>query len=243
MQDEKRFLKINFDKYKVTSNFCKVDEAHVIFYSENNDLLSQVFLDDKKLAAFLKKNIIINSSNFITVRSEKGTFFLVRRKLETDEGFTDNYLEEIGGNIYNYLKSIGYKNIKIYENLTNANIRIALGILLSSYKFHNYKKITSKNNVMLDNVTFICTEAKEATNKFKEMLQIAKGVFTARDLVWQPPNILYPDSFAKECEKFKKIGIKVTVFNEVKLKKLGMDALLAVGRGSRKSSKVVVMGW
>ena len=101
----------------------------------------------------------------------------------------------------------------------------------------------TKNNITLNKVTCVCLEAKEATNKFKEMLQIAKGVFTARDLVWQPPNILYPDSFAKLCVKFKKIGVKVTVFDEAKLKKLGMDALLAVGRGSRKSSKVVIMEW
>jgi leucyl aminopeptidase len=185
----------------------------------------------------------MNSSNFVTVRSEKGTFFLIRRKLENDDGFTDNYLEEIGGNIYNSLKSIGYKNVKIYEDLVSANLRFGLGILLSSYKFKNYKKIVPQNNDTLNKVIFVCQGAKQASNKFQEMLQIAKGVFTARDLVWQPPNILYPDSFAQQCTKLKKIGIKVTVFNESDLKKLGMDALLAVGRGSRKSSKVVIMEW
>ena len=243
MQEEKKILKINFEEMKTVTNFHKIEEVHVIFYSEKNELLSQTISNDKNLTSFLKTNIIMNPSNFITVRSEKGTFFLVRRKLDDDEDFTDNYLEEVGGNIYNSLKSIGYKSIKIYENLPIANLRFALGILLSSYKFSNYKKIAVKNNETLNKVIFVCKGAKEASNKFQEMLQIAKGVFTARDLVWQPPNILYPDSFAQQCKKLNKIGIKVTILNEANLKKLGMDALLAVGRGSRKSSKVVIMEW
>ena len=243
MQDEKKFLKINFEELKTVANFNNSEDVHVLFYSEKNELLSQNFLNDKNLMLFLKKNITINPSNFITVRSEKGTFFLVRRKLENDKDFTDNYLEEVGGNIYNSLKSIGYKSIKIYENLAAANLRFGLGILLSSYKFDNYKKIVVKTDETLNKVIFVCKGAKEVSNKFQEMLQIAKGVFTARDLVWQPPNILYPDSFAQQCKKLNKIGIKVRVFNEANLKKLGMDALLAVGRGSRKSSKVVIMEW
>ena len=65
---------------KPVINFHKSEEVHVIFYSENNKLLSQSISNDKNLTSFLKTNITINPSNFITVRSEKGTFFLVRRK-------------------------------------------------------------------------------------------------------------------------------------------------------------------
>ena len=76
-----------------------------------------------------------------------------------------------------------------------------------------------------------------------EIENLAKGVFTARDLVWQPPNILFPSSFAVECKKLKAIGVKVTIYNEKHLQKIGMEALLAVGRGSRKESQVVIMEW
>ena len=90
---------------------------------------------------------------------------------------------------------------------------------------------------------FVCNEPNKNLNKISEIQNLAKGVFTARDLVWQPPNILYPSSFADECKKLKKIGVKVTIYNEKQLQKIGMDALLAVGRGSRKDSQVVVMEW
>ena len=132
---------------------------------------------------------------------------------------------------------------KIYENDTSINERLALGILLSSYKFKNYKKNKIKQITNLKNVVFVCNEPNKNLNKISEIQNLAKGVFTARDLVWQPPNILYPSSFADECKKLKKIGVKVTIYNEKQLQKIGMDALLAVGRGSRKDSQVVVMEW
>ena len=243
MQDENRFLKINFEEPSNSINKDAMDEVHVLFYSEKNVLLSHFFQEDKFLTSFLKKNITINSSNYVIVRSEKGTFLLVRRKLQKDIGFTDNYLEELGGNIYNSLKSIGHSNIKIYEAETDINLRVALGILLGSYNFLNYKKNKSKQKNTLENVTFLCMEPKIIQEKYNEMVNIAKGVFTARDLVWEPANILFPESFAQQCTQLEKIGVEVTVYDEVKLKKMGMEALLAVGRGSRKSSRVVVMKW
>ena len=94
MQDEKRFLKINFEEPDNSLNQSIIDTVHVLFYSEKNLLLSQFFQKDKILSSFLKKNIIINPSNYIIVRSEKGTFLLVRRKLQKERGFTDNYLED-----------------------------------------------------------------------------------------------------------------------------------------------------
>jgi len=114
---------------------------------------------------------------------------------------------------------------------------------LGSYKFNNYKKIKSKEVIDLKKIVVVAEEIKNYPNLFQEIINLAQGVFTARDLVWQPPNILYPSSFAEECKRLKKIGIKVTILNEQQLKKIGMDALLAVGRGSRKESKVVIMEW
>ena len=52
-----------------------------------------------------------------------------------------------------------------------------------------------------------------------------------------------PKSFAEECKKLKKFGVKVKILNESNLKKIGMTSLLAVGQGSRQESHVVVMEW
>jgi leucyl aminopeptidase len=139
--------------------------------------------------------------------------------------------------------SLGISQGKIYENNISINEKLALGIILGSYKFKNYKKNKTKQTIKLKNIVFISSDPNKNSKKNLEIENLAKGVFTARDLVWQPPNILFPTSFANECKKLKAIGVKVTIYNEKQLQKIGMHALLAVGRGSRKDSQVVVMEW
>ena len=241
MLNDKRFIKFKSEKQRDTIKL-KDNEINVLFYSEKNILLSENFNSQKDLLNLFKKIINNDSSNIILVRSEKGNFLLVKRKT-LDKDLTYKYLEELGGRIYNKIKPLGSSQAKIYENNISINERLALGILLSSYKFENYKKNKIKQITNLKNVVFVCNEPNKNLNKISEMKNLAKGVFTARDLVWQPPNILYPSSFADECKKLKKIGVKVTIYNEKQLQKIGMDALLAVGRGSRKDSQVVVMEW
>ena len=241
MLNDKRFIKFKFEKQVDNIKF-KDNEINILFYSEKNILLSDGFNSQKDLLNFFKKIIINESSNLILVRFEIGNFLLVKRKT-SDKDLTFKYLEELGGRIYNKIKSLSFTQAKIYENNLSINERVALGIILSSYKFENYKKNKIKQIVKLKTVVFVCNEPSKNLKKISEILNLAKGVFTARDLVWQPPNILYPSSFASECKKLKKIGVKVTIFNEKQLQKIGMEALLAVGRGSRKDSQVVVMEW
>jgi len=238
---DKRFIKFNFEKPNANLKF-KDNQIHILFYSEKNILLSDNFNSQEDLLILFKKIITNESSNIILVRSEKGNFLLVKRKT-LDKDLTHKYLEELGGRIYNKVKTLSSSQVKIHENDILINERVALGIILSSYKFENYKKNKLKQIINLKNVIFVCNEPNKNLKKISEIQNLAKGVFTARDLVWLPPNILYPSSFAKECKKLIKIGVKVTVYNEKQLKKIGMEALLAVGRGSRKDSQVVVMEW
>ena len=241
MIDDKRFIKFKFAKPNDNIKF-KDNEIHILFFSDKYDLLSVNFNTNNDILNFLNKIIKNDSSKVILVRSDKGNFLLVKRKPEDNE-LTNKYLEEIGGNIYNKIMSLGFSQAKIYENNISINEKLALGIILGSYKFENYKKNKTKQILKLKDIVFICEDPNKNSTKNKEIKNIAKGVFTARDLVWQPPNILFPSSFANECKKLEKIGVKVTIYNEKQLQKLGMEALLAVGRGSRKDSQVVVMEW
>ncbi len=241
MIDDKRLIKFKFEKPSDNIKF-KNSEIHILFYSEKWNLLSHTFKANDDTLNLLNKIIKNDSSNFIVVRSEKGNFLLVKRKTE-DKDLTQKYLEEMGGNIFNKVKPLGVSRAKIYENNILINEKLALGINLGSYKFENYKKNKITQTIKLKNIVFICSNPDTNSKKNLEITNLAKGVFTARDLVWQPPNILFPSSFANECKKLKAIGVKVTIYNEKQLKKIGMEALLAVGRGSRKESQVVVMEW
>ena len=238
---DKRFIKFKCKKQNEDIK-SKYDEINILFYSEKNILLSDNFYFKNDLLNLHQKIISKETSDMILVRSEKGNFLLVKRKT-LNKDLTHKYLEELGGKIYNKIKSLSSSQANIYENDILINERIALGILLSSYKFENYKKNKIKQTINLKNIVFVCNEPNKNLKKISEIQNLAKGVFTARDLVWQPPNILYPSAFANECKKLKKIGVKVTIYNENQLQKIGMEALLAVGRGSRKDSQVVVMEW
>ena len=65
----------------------------------------------------------------------------------------------------------------------------------------------------------------------------------ARDLVNEPPNILFPDEFARRAAALRKLGVAVEVLDVKAMRKLGMGALLGVGQGSRQDSRIVVMRW
>ena len=64
-----------------------------------------------------------------------------------------------------------------------------------------------------------------------------------KDLVSEPGNILHPDEYAKRLVQLKKDGLKIVVYDESKLKKLGMHALLGVGQGSIRGSYLVTLEW
>jgi leucyl aminopeptidase len=69
------------------------------------------------------------------------------------------------------------------------------------------------------------------------------GTFFTRDLVSEPANILYPESFAERLAALSEHGVEVTVMGEKELEEIGMGSLLCVGLGSARESKVVVMKW
>ena len=54
---------------------------------------------------------------------------------------------------------------------------------------------------------------------------------------------MHPDEYAKRLNSLKKFGLKVTIFDQKKLKKLGMHALLGVGQGSVRGSYLVSLEW
>ena len=62
-------------------------------------------------------------------------------------------------------------------------------------------------------------------------------------MVSEPGNILHPDEYAKRISSLRKDGLKINVYDEQKLKKLGMHVLLGVGQGSIRGSYLVTMEW
>ena len=143
-----------------------------------------------------------------------------------------------------------FKNNKIENSFINVQKNLLTGIQLEkilhgaqlkSYDFSIYKSDKNKKTVV--NLNVIGKDIKK-TNLIRNKLDaLLKGVFLTRDLVSEPGNILHPDEYAKRIVKLRKFGLKVTVYDQRKLKKLGFNALLGVGQGSIRGSYLVTMEW
>ena len=122
--------------------------------------------------------------------------------------------------------------------------RLAMGALLRSYRFDKYRtKEKPEAKPTVAGVTVVTSNAAQARKLFASLKAVADGVFLTRDLVSEPPNVLYPESFAKRTRELTKLGVKVEVLGEAAMRKLGMGSLLGVGQGSTRESQMVVMRW
>ena len=106
--------------------------------------------------------------------------------------------------------------------------------------FQNIKII--KKNTKLE-IKLIGKTTQTEKNKTKRFNSIIDGTNLTKELVSEPGNILHPDEYAKRILQLRKIGLKVTIYDKKKLKKLGMNALLGVGQGSIRGSYLVTIEW
>jgi leucyl aminopeptidase len=122
---------------------------------------------------------------------------------------------------------------------------LAQGMRLRSYSFDRYKTKRKDEDKAPDKrtITVAVADVAAARKAYETREAITAGVTMARDLVNEPANVLYPEEFARRTAALKKAGIAVEVLDVKAMKKLGMNALLGVGQGSVRESRVVVMRW
>ena len=114
------------------------------------------------------------------------------------------------------------------------------GLKLKSYEFKKYK---TKKESRAISIVIIGNKNKPSTQSQLKFKALEEGTFYARDLVSEPGNVLHPDEYAKRLSSLRKDGLKVNIYDEKKLKKLGMNALLGVGQGSIRGSYLVTLEW
>lgn len=165
---------------------------------------------------------------------------------------TDLEMQKVGGRIYSGTKQAKKGSVTIVVDavkdakMSAADMaaEIAFGANLHSYRFDKYKtKLKPADKPSLNSVVLACAGFANARKKYAGHSKVADGVFLTRDLLSEPPNILYPDTLAKQAKTLEKLGVQVQILGEAQMRKLGMGALLGVGQGSIRESKMVVMQW
>ncbi|MGH6836457.1 MAG: leucyl aminopeptidase [Methylocella sp.] len=120
-----------------------------------------------------------------------------------------------------------------------------LGMRLRDYRFDAYKTKKNEDGETEGRADVVLAVDKPAAVRRQATGReaVAAGVLTARSLVNEPANVLHPEEFANRAAALKKLGVEVTVLDESAMRELGMGALLAVGQGSARGSRAVIMRW
>ena len=116
---------------------------------------------------------------------------------------------------------------------------IATGVRLRTYKFDRYKtkKKDGEERGLRADVSVAVEDAAAAKKAFAPGAAVVDGVILARELVNEPPNVLYPEEFARRAAQLKKIGVDIEILDVKAMAKLGMGALLGVAQGSARPGR------
>ncbi len=122
---------------------------------------------------------------------------------------------------------------------------LAAGMRLRAYRFDRYKtkKKEGEDKGLKVEVSIAVEDPAAAKKAFAPDAQVVDGVILARELVNEPPNVLYPEEFARRAGQLGKLGVEVEVLDVKAMTKLGMGALLGVAQGSARPGRTVIMRW
>jgi len=220
---------------------------YLLFSNENFKVYGLDKISLKSQSNHINKTIASNThkdKNFLIFNINSNQR-VVLVKIKNNQSSLDN--ETKGAELYSFIKSNLIFNLSMLEgNILSTDIKnknfineFLHGIELKSYEFNKYK--TKKKNDQFEiHVISKKNIFSKINNRFSSLID---GTNLTKDLVSEPGNILHPDEYAKRLLELKKIGLKVTVYDKKKLKKLGMNALLGVGQGSIRGSYLVTMEW
>ena len=220
---------------------------YLLFSNENFKVYGLDKISLKSQSNHINKTIASNThkdKNFLIFNINSNQR-VVLVKIKNNQSSLDN--ETKGAELYSFIKSNLIFNLSMLEgNILSTDIKnknfiseFLHGIELKSYEFNKYK--TKKKNDQFEiHVISKKNIFSKINNRFSSLID---GTNLTKDLVSEPGNILHPDEYAKRLLQLKKIGLKVTVYDKKKLKKLGMNALLGVGQGSIRGSYLVTMEW
>ena len=224
-------------------------------YSKKTLSNNILFVDEKYTISSVKKHITISEYTFISdliktkdIKKKFLTFDLSSKKkiilVALKKNISYSEVENLGAKFYELIKNNKQSNYFLNSDSISIKLKNIIGhflhgLRLKSYSFEKYKTKKIIKNISIFVIGKNIPSHKDQI-KFKA---IEEGTFYTRDLVSEPGNILHPDEYAKRLNALKKNGLKIKIYDEKKLKKLGMNTLLGVGQGSIRGSYLVTLEW
>ncbi|ANU08388.1 leucyl aminopeptidase [Paraurantiacibacter namhicola] len=119
-----------------------------------------------------------------------------------------------------------------------------LGMQLRSWGHDAYRtKLKDEQKISLERA--VVTGAPEGTQAAWEKEEgLATGIAFTKELVTEPANIIYPESFVERCQqRFEGTGAEISFLTEDEMREMGMGALCGVSQGSVRDARLLVIKW
>ena len=175
----------------------------------------------------------------------------VRRLLVvgTGSGSPSEAAEKLGGNAAAKLQTSGDKTAVI--DLTglgydaDSAARVALAAALRSWRYDRYRTtLKDKQKPTLMETVIVGADAGAEQRYTSRWEPVVAGSDLTRELVTEPANIIYPESFVERVKaSLEGSGVEIEVLDKAAMEKLGMGALLGVAQGSIREPRLLVLKW
>ena len=166
----------------------------------------------------------------------------------TGSGTAGESAEKLGGTAVARLLKSGETHAVIdvsglgYD--ADSGARVGLAAALRSWRYDRYHtKTKEKQKPTLQTVTVV--GAQGAAERWESRWKaIAEGVSLTRELVTEPANIIYPETFVERVlAAVQSTGLEIEVLDGEAMRKLRMGALLGVAQGSVRDARLLILRW
>jgi leucyl aminopeptidase len=157
--------------------------------------------------------------------------------------------EKLGGTAAARLLTSGEKTAVIDVGAlaldADATARVALAAALRSWRLDRYRTRLKDNLKPTLAEIVVVGGPSDAQQRYNaRWAPVVEGVSLTRELVTEPANILYPESFVQRVRAaLDGTGVEIEVLDRAQMEKLGMGALLGVAQGSARDARLMVLKW
>ena len=244
-------LNLSITKFSKTNAkaVCILVNDALGFGEQAQELWSATGQDLKKLAAAAdfqgKKSSILNVYAPEGVKTDR-LFLVGIGDLDAEADQKD--FAALGGTIANKLRAAKLDSAEVIVDIEVSAEQIAAitgGMRLGHYRFDKYKTASKPEDLPPSELKVTVQVADPKAAKKADAIQdaVTQGTIEARNLVNEPSNVLGTEEFAQAAKDLAEVGLEIEVLDEAQMEKLGMNSLLAVGRGSDRPSYLAIMKW
>jgi leucyl aminopeptidase len=157
--------------------------------------------------------------------------------------------EKLGGTAVSKLQTSGEKkgviDLSGLDYDADAAAKVALGAVLRAWRYDRYRtKLKDNQKATLEDIVIVGGDGGAAKRYGQRWAPVVEGVSLTRELVTEPANIIYPETFVERVKaSVKGSGLELEVLDRAAMDKLGMGALLGVAQGSVREARLLVLKW